>query len=487
MSKQESELFIYYINSKESYIVKRYLQKLEMYFRLGYIFSTQDRNTLISSLIVKAYGTEKDIIRWAINVLAFITSYKDDEAIACIKKISSAVDVDPDILISCISAICRITKNRNSNIIKIPSDIDIDPKLIELCRWQSGRNIPAIQGNNRLNHEKCADLTLKTALINLGMEKLPENYFSQYQNSDIIGDISTSENKIIKQYSIWAALENKNLGIDNIKVDPNSIESLDDNVKIWIVRLLCKHQKTIDNFYDIIADYAMVSPSDDMRLNLSIGLIDKFIEKMPKDMIRWSLNENVHEISLNILKHISFFHQKSPSYNDHIDSQFLLYRKDSQERETILSGCKGTSLWSTLRTKEVKENDGFLGKLPSSESDKSMTINNNNFFNSPIQAGAFSAQGSAANLAEVNNKIQNNTDKISEALDSSKKIIETLELEDDKKEIILNNIDKAKKENNSEKRIALIERVLGLLPAASGAATALNDIIKTFLTDFTLG
>ena len=478
ISDVESEIFLYDINSRKPYIIKRSLQKLEMRLRLGCIFPTRKKNILISSLVAKASGTDKKIIRWAINVLAFIASYKDEEAIACIEKISSAVDVDPDILISCISAICRITNNRNSNILKIPLEMNIDPKLIELCRWQSVRSIPEIQGDNKLNYEECADSTLKTALINLGMGKLPENYFSQYKNSDMIGEISTSENRIIKQYSIWAALENKDLEIYNIKVSPNSIDSLDDSVKIWIVRLVCKHQKTINAFYDIVAGYAMVSESDDMRLNLSIGLIDKFIEKMPHDMIRWYHNESISEILLNILKHISLFHNTSPLYNDFIISNFLSYKENSLERETILSGCTGTPLWSTLRAQEVREAEGFLKQFSFSESDKPMTINNNNFSHLNIQTGSFSVNGTAVNSAEDDNKMQNNIDKISEALDSSKKDIEASELEGDKKEMILKNIDEAKKENNTERRIGLIKKSLELLPTASTAATALTNIIS---------
>lgn len=192
---------------------KNALQRLCRLYRLGQRLRSPEHTVLL--VLGLLYDSDKKVVRWALNASAFLV--KGDRIGAVIDAIDRNRE-DPDILGAGVAALAATHDEDNLRELLEGRGLPLQGATL----LAAAQKLPQLGGslvNNRINIDTAPIPELRLASVLVGIEKAPEHMFdSNHPNSSIIGALNSHPDAVVAQYSIWATMENKELGLAHVRI-----------------------------------------------------------------------------------------------------------------------------------------------------------------------------------------------------------------------------------------------------------------------------
>lgn len=334
------------------------------------------RPAAMRQLIVGAvYWPDQKVRRWVLNALALLGTKDDVEAI--IEAIGRDVD-DPDILSAGIAALFSIERAATVEALIEKKGIGLEGVAL-LAGAQSSPDLADRVRLSRVNVETATDAELRMALVLVGLNKAPPNTFSiKHENGAIVGALNTHHEKSVAQYSVWAISENSSLSLADLQVPLTDIESLTDNVRGWIYRLIAERDETATKNIDYLYLGAQ-DPAADARRGLSSGLSHVYFDGLEEMTMEWLPRETESSVSDRLIEHMARAVDRCEMYGEPVLYAYRNSGIHSLLRARISSAASGTKLYRNLKLIDLEaEGSDLLFDLGDKMGAKNLV--NQNFF-----------------------------------------------------------------------------------------------------------
>jgi hypothetical protein len=312
--------------------------------------------------------------RWAFNAMALLGRFGSTRHQAAIEAAILRHRNEPDLMLGAVTALFAVCRD-DVRIFKWLSDNDIAMQgaLITACAPFSKGCQEALM-SQKIDIDNADPLTLQNACILIGLNKVPENVFSdRHPYKGIIGRLNAHDDHIVSQYSIWAIAENSKLGIADLGIRIDDVEKFPLNVRKWLCRALAG-DKNANKYMDVM-EYGCNNGSLDIREKLAEGLKDNYFKDCDKFVMPWYAREEDEQTKLSLLDHMAGNADNSEMYFNTTKAAFDKFGLGSDQRKRIIIAANGTRLYSDLKKKELVQlqlqSDLFGG-------DKMTVININN-------------------------------------------------------------------------------------------------------------
>lgn len=221
------------LHSGDATTRKNALQRLCRLHRLGQRLRSPEGTVLL--VIGLLYDNDKKVVRWALNAAAFLV--KADRIDAVLNAIDRNRD-DPDIVGAGVAALAATSDEDRLRELLEARGLPLQGATL-LAAAQKLPRLGTSLVANRINIDNAAIPELRLASVLVGIEKAPEHMFdANHANSDVIGALNRHPDAIVAQYSIWAAMESKQLGLAHVRIPLADVMAQRDNVRSYIYRLL---------------------------------------------------------------------------------------------------------------------------------------------------------------------------------------------------------------------------------------------------------
>lgn len=445
---------------------KRALQLLCKMFRNGVVLQQEDRLRIEIAIlgVLSSAASDEKIRRWALSALAYV-GRKEVSRNAVLRAVSEYPD-EPQVLAA---AIATLFKFDGISAQKLISDIGVcSPEIVTLSALQTTNPNNIDVSNLNIDIDSADSITLKLALVLVGLNRSPENIFHpRHSNSEIVRVLGVHHEAIVSQYSVWAAAENPNLSAANIGIDLRDLDLQQPNVRSYVYRLFAEEDTPSSQRHEIIVQG---SKDDDTeaRLGLAIGLRDSFYDGLQDVTIDWFHDEDDMDVSAHVLDHIVAHADRVSTYRNIALEHYEFAEDDPKKRFRMEASAAGTRIYTEFKRKSIQQEASLFGLTGVN------VTNNNSFTNNGNIQGAFSQSGQAVNHGQMQAAFtQGQAEDVAKLLDSVINEIETMPLAGEIKGELRKEIEttKGKMDKESLSRVvSVLERSEKGLKAVSGMA-----------------
>ena len=322
---------------------KNALQRLCAYYRNGTtLLNPAPMRTFITGLL---NDEAEKVQRWALNALALLGTAR--EATPILRSIDEFRS-SPDNLGAAISALSVLMPPADFDKALRSSDLPLEGSILFAAAQQNDKFIPKLR-TGRIDIEKASAVDLRMATILVGLDKAPYRLFSpRYTNASMIGELNSHDDPIVAQYSVWAAVENPNLGFGHLRLPLRELTSQPANVRGWIYRLIASDAATAAKHIDVIqqgsADGAVGA-----RLGLAEGLARTSIPGIDGIVLQWALREASNLVQQHLLEHMARFAAEFPSYEEMVVEVYRSASRNSLPRARLEAAARNSKLYATLK------------------------------------------------------------------------------------------------------------------------------------------
>lgn len=288
-----------------------------------------------------AEQADSKVTRWCLNALAQLGTLAGSD-----RYIQIALTIherSPEIVAAAVAALARI-HNGNFESVQVLKSVDpqirtlatmqiVDPKMIDLSGF-------------RIDLEKADADVLKLALITVGLNRDIENLFHpKHSNGEFVKELGQHDDAIVRQYSVWAVIENKKLGIQNLGISFSNLDKQPSNVQAKMLQLAAE-QGTDAKLRQNIIRHGSLNKSTEARQGLAKGLVNNYYEGLEDITVNWFDTEQVGDIKKLIAEHFARFSKDSIIYEKKALDVFEI---DRSSRGSIYLGAEGTPLYGKLK------------------------------------------------------------------------------------------------------------------------------------------
>lgn len=468
------------IESSNPLQIKKGLQRLCKLYRQGFRISNPETllaiETLINGLLFTQTNDQK-INRWALNAIAQLgrPEYSLDGVNHALNKFQN----DPEIIASAIAAFFTLNNNAQGKLNKLDK---LPHDLIILAGLQRAPIEDIDMTGTRIDIEKSTPEILKLSLITVGLDKAPDNLFHpRYSNSEIVSALGSHHDKMVTQYSIWAITENDTLGLRDLGIKLNTIESHPDNVRSWIYQLIAMNSEEAQANFEYIR-LGMEEGSSKARGGLAEGIRDTFFDGLEALMLDWFYSESEEDVRSAVLDHFVRQSEQCPNYRDTALEIYKNENPGSALRQRMEAIAGGTKLYSEFKRLSLSNELDLFGYDSSGYRrgiNMTKTIIN---ISGGIHDSAVSLTGDAINRrstktvysADIIEEIQNNLNELREGISESEI---PSHLKDESDSAIENAL-----ADTSPDKITLVLRVLEKVKSVVGSLAGTVDSIDNFIS-----
>jgi hypothetical protein len=438
--------------------VKKMLQRLCSLYRSGYaIISGPERdgieNTIVGLLYTKRF--DEKVRRWSLNALAQLGRRSTCETVV-VQTLKDFLH-EPQTTAAAIAAIHKIAPNPA----RLLRGISYDRQMATLAALQHASPSSLDLSSLPLNVDAANSDQLKLGLIVVGLNRSPVNLFNpNYNNAQMVKVLGSHHDNIVCQYTVWAIVENKTLGIGDLGIDLKNVEGQPPNVRSWLYQLIGK-----SGDYKIIFDYfdaATSDASEEARAGLAAGLEHVFFDGIEAPVLEWFTSDDAPGVQSLLLTHITKHSERSPSYQAMSLEMYEREPNGSVLREKMKVDAAGTGLYTKFRKLDFDAQADLFG---------SPQVTNNVTFNGPVQAGAVAVGGSATNSGG-NHYQQAQIELLRQHLSQIEREIHQLAGPEELKQECLKQVAEAKS-NPSPSTISTVIGVAEKIGKVAGAGSAL--------------
>lgn len=343
ITHQQAAYLRYELISNDPQRQKTALQQLCRLVRTGFMFRPEAKASfeqMVAGLTVNA--SDPKVVRWGLNAIARIGTVANTAESA--KVALRRHEGDPEIVAAGVSALAALYRG------KIPPEVavgEIDPATRMLAAMQTvaPRLLDAV--SLAIDIDTADVELLKLALIVIGLNRdIQHLLHPRHENGAIVRALGQHDDIIVRQYSVWAVLENKRLGPEHLGIPFDRIEREEPNVQAKLLELAPSAvEDPVERQGLIILGTNLTSAR--AREGLAKGLAHNFHEGLQDVTISWARTEVDDRVLLPLAEHFARYAEVAPSYRD---QALELYDRGPAYQERVRLGAEGTTLYAEVRS-----------------------------------------------------------------------------------------------------------------------------------------
>lgn len=405
--------------------------------------------------------SDEKVRRWALASLAYVG--KNNVSGRAVLRAISDYPEEPQVLAAAIATLFRFDAENAQKL--LCDEASCTPELIILSALQTAEPTSLDLSDFKIDIEKADEVSLKLALVLVGLDRAIENIFDpRHSNAEIIKVLGTHHEPIVAQYSVWAAAENPDLGAKDLGIRINELDVQPPNVRSYVYRLFAEESTRTKLRHDVIVQGSQ-DEDDEARLGLAIGLRDSYYDGLETVTVDWLYEEEDADIRLHLLDHMVAQSERLESYKRISIEHYDFSASDARARSRMEAAAAGTSLYGDFKRMIYEEEKGLFGG------------NVNNY----IQNINGDVQGPVSQFGDANNngtiQAHLSEQQINEAkviLENASDVLKSVPLSGEVKEAAENALIAAKQEPNKEN----IGRLVKSLEVAEAAFKAVGGMAE---------
>lgn len=356
ITHQQAAFLQYELSSNDPRRQKAALQELCRLSRSGKTFRPEAKATfeqVVAGLTVNA--TDSKVVRWGLNAIARIGTVANtaQSAMMTLRRYAG----NPEIVAAAVAALAALYRGR------IPAEVamsDVDPATRVLAAMQTVPPKLLDTVSLAIDIDTADAELLKLALIVIGLNRdIQHLLHPRHENGAIIKALGQHDDAIVRQYSVWAVIENARLGPEHLGIPFNRLEVQPPNVQSKLLQLAPTAIADPIERQDVIITGSNQS-SIEAREGLARGLISTFYDGLQDVTLSWSETETDERVLLPLAEHFARHADDVPSYRV---AALDFYDRGAAFRERIRLGAEGTRLYAEVRSNEGRIRDLFGGGL----------------------------------------------------------------------------------------------------------------------------
>lgn len=284
------------------------------------------------------------VVRWALNTIARLGT-QQGASNSVTAALSRHVQT-PEIVGAAIAALAALYRGA---IPPLSTDTSIPPEMRVLAAMQtvSAAQIGKVQ--LRIDIDKVDADLLKLALIVIGLNRDVQHLLHpRYANGEIVRALCQHDDSIVRQYSVWAVLENRALGLEHLGIPFERTEAEPENVQAKLLELGSAAITDLSQRQDLILAGSSY-PSVLAREGLAKGLAQTFYDGLEGVTLDWARTEAEPRVRLLLAEHFGRFSGRLPSYEE---MAIEMFEEGGDLRRYVLRGAEGKPLHVKLRHDE---------------------------------------------------------------------------------------------------------------------------------------
>ena len=327
---------------------KRSLQEVSRLHRSGLRFNGQFKTGFeqsVTGLVVNS--RDEKVVRWCLNALARFGTKAGSET--SIEVALRKHEQNPEIVAAGVAAISHLYNGHIGTVSVLGS---IDPAIVTLAALQNTDPRKLDLTSFSIDIDKADDEVLKLALITVGLNKDIQNLFHpRHDNGQIVRALGQHSNLIIKQYSVWAVIENTRLTIFDLGIPFSALENQKPNVQAKLLQLVASYEADPSARQDLIIRGSNLNAVE-AREGLAKGLSSNYYEGLQDVTLGWFDVEDSEPVKGLLAEHFA-------RYADHCGDYRIraleLSEQPGQMRDRVLLGAEGTPLFGLVKASDIRE------------------------------------------------------------------------------------------------------------------------------------
>ncbi|MEQ9487438.1 MAG: hypothetical protein RIM72_00410 [Alphaproteobacteria bacterium] len=286
-------------------------------------------------------SNDNKVVRWCLNTIARIGT--KEGTLGSVRITLSKYESDPEIVASAVAALAHLFHGDISTVSEVS---DIRPETRTLAAMQIVG--PRVTGSADLRIDiETADIeVIKLALIVIGLNHDVENLFHpRHKNGELIRALGSHDDPIVRQYGVWAIIENDSLGPQHLGVPLERLEYEPPNVQAKLLQL----GSTAINDFEMKQEFILAGSnleSIDAREGLAKGLLSEFYDGLQDITVPWMGEEASNRVRLLLAEHMARYSEEVPTYSE---EALRLANESADFRERILLGAEGRPLYGKIQ------------------------------------------------------------------------------------------------------------------------------------------
>ena len=320
------------------------LERLCAHYRRG--FRLRNPHRVRQSLNGLLYNDDANVRRWALNAIA-LTGTRSENLQATLDAIGRDRG-NEDILGAGIAALVSLTQP--DDLIELLSGIGVplEGATLLAAAQQTDVYTPKLAAN-RIRVDRASDSELRLAAVLIGLNKAPEHLFEpSHENRAVIGSLNSHHDRSVAQYSVWAICENAALGVSDLGIQLADIESLPDNVRGYVLRLVAADADTAKQYLEYLV-CGSEDPSEKARLGLATGLRQVYFDGLEGLTVDWFGDEASEVVKDHLLDHMAAHADNCPAYREAVVTAYTFGGIGSLVRSRLEAAAAKTSVFADLR------------------------------------------------------------------------------------------------------------------------------------------
>ncbi len=327
---------------------KAALQELTRRYRQGDKLNAEGKNSFEKTIngIVLSENDHK-VVRWCLNTLARIGTRQGSS-----RYVSAAMKQyqdEPEIVAAAVAALSRMY---HGHFEAVPELSFVDPSVRILAAMQTTDVDKLDLSSLSINIDKSDKEVLKLALLVVGMNKDIQNLLHpRYSNGTIVKQLGQHDDPIVRQYSVWSVLENKQLTLADLGISFDMIGAQPSNVQAKLLQLAAERESDLKTRHRIIHEGSF-NELPEARLGLAKGLKLSYYDGLEDLTISWFDVENDPDVIELLAEHFARFSDDSGPY---FDKAIEIVDANPKLADRVLLGAEGKYLYGKIRTLIRKE------------------------------------------------------------------------------------------------------------------------------------
>lgn len=335
---------------------KAALQELCQLYRQGYLLNAEDRNGVeiaIDGIIWTVF--DKKVIRWGLNALAQFG--KPAQSTKYVEVVLNNHANDPEIVAAGVAALAHMYRG---DIESLAILFDVDPAIRTLAALQNTDPKYLDLSTFKIDVDNSNPEVLKLALITVGLNKDVENLFHpRHENGELVRILGQHPDDIVRQYSVWAVMENKRLNMSHLGIDYDDISKQTPNVQSKLLQLVAEKESEVKLKHHVILK-GTYSTTVDAREGLAKGLRSIYYDGVQDIVIPWFDTESSATVKELIAEHVARHAAVCPSYED---KAMEIVEAEPKLLRRMLVGAERTKFYPILKACELDSGTGDLFEL----------------------------------------------------------------------------------------------------------------------------
>ncbi|WP_170546395.1 CHAT domain-containing protein [Ruegeria arenilitoris] len=334
------------------------LQEIARTYRSGGRFAPDIRNGLeltINGLL--SARQDAKVTRWCLNCIAQMGTRSG--SMHSVERMLQQQVGDPEIIAAAVAAAAKLYAGQLDECDALGT---VQPEIKTLAALQIVPPSKLDLTGFKIDVDAADDEVLKLALITVGLNRAFENMFHpRHTNAELVKALGQHDNRVVKQYSVWSAIENHGLSIHDLGIPFANLDSEPSNVQAKMLQLGAEKIVDLKERQEVIQKGSYL-PTVEAREGLAKGLQSVYYDGLEGVTLDWYDIEGSLRVRELLAEHFARYGSTCGPYEE---KALELFEAESTLKKRLYLGAEGTSLFGKLKANDLREGtpDMFGGDL----------------------------------------------------------------------------------------------------------------------------